>query len=84
MKGRPSRSRRGGVSIGGVLMVASRTTLRLRKVDIRTGNLASSTREEKGSCQGEEAEDEEIEGEVVGDVGALLSTELLSRQRQTL
>ena len=84
MKERPSRSRRGEVSIGGALMEASRTILIRQEVNIRIENSTSPTREEKDLRQGEEAEDEEIEGEVVEDVEALLPTELLSKQRQTL
>ena len=84
MKERLSRSRRGEVSIGGALMVASHTIAILQEVNIRTEDSTSLTREERDLCQGEEAEDEEIEGEVVEDVEALLPTELLSKQRQTL
>lgn len=83
MKGRLSRSRRGGVSIGGAPMSVSRMTPVLQEVDIRIGNLTMPTREERDLCQGEEAEDEEIEGEVGRDVGVLNPTELLSKQRQT-
>ena len=83
MKVRPSRCPRGGVSIGGVLMVAWRTTPVLQKVNTRIEITTSSAREERDSCHGEEAEDEETEGEVVRDVGALLPTELPSKQRQT-
>ena len=83
MKGRLSRSRTEGVSIGGELMVAWRTIAVLQEVDIRTGNSASTMREKRASCPEEEAEDEEIEVEVAGDVRALLPPELLSKQRQT-
>lgn len=84
MKGRPSRSRKGEVSIGGALMVASRTIPSLQEVDIRTKNSTIPTREERDLGQEEEAENEEIEVEVVEDVEALPPTELLSKQHQTL
>lgn len=83
MKGRLSRSRSEGPSIGEVLMAALPMTPVLQEVSIRTENRTSSEKEGRDSRQGEEAEDEEIEGEVVGDVVALLPTELLSKQRLT-
>lgn len=64
-------------------MVASRTTPVPQEEDIRTENPTTSTREERDSGQEEEAEDEEIEGEVAGDVGVLLPTGLPSKQHQT-
>ena len=49
----------------------------------RTGNSTTSAREGRGSRHGEEAEDEETEGEVEGDVVTSLPIELPGKQRQT-
>lgn len=84
MKGRPSRSRRGEVNIGGAFMVALHMTRTLQEVDIMTRKIMTSTKEERDSYHGETVEDEEIEGEVVEDVEALPPTELLNKQRRTL
>ena len=50
----------------------------------RTGKSTSSEREGRGSRHGEEAEDEETEGEMAGDVVTSPLTELPGKQRQTL
>ena len=82
MKARQSRYRTGDLSIGEALMVALRMTAALQEVNIRTGSSTSPVKEKRDSAQGGEAEDEEIEGEVVGDAGVLLPTGLLNKQRQ--
>lgn len=64
-------------------MVALRTAPVLREVHIRTRILTSLMRGETDSCREVEAEDEEIEVEVVGDGEVSLPIELLSKQRQT-
>ncbi len=83
MKARPSSCRRGDLSIGEVLMVALSTTLALQKMNIRAGNSTNHGSERRDSCNGEEAEDEEIEAEVVGDAGISLRAKLLSKQLWT-
>ena len=82
MKARQSRYRTGGLSIGEVLMVALRMITALQEVNTRTETWKSSVKERRDSAQGAEAEDEEIEGEAVGDVGVSLSIGLLNKQLQ--
>ena len=84
MRERQSRSRRGGVSIVEVLMVAWPTTETPQELDIRTETSTSSARERRVSRHAEGVEDEESEGEVVRDVGTLLPIKSLAKQRQTL
>ena len=55
-----------------------------QEVITTTGTSTIPAREGRGSRHGEEAEDEETEGEVEGDVVTSLLIELPGKQRQTL
>ena len=84
MRERLSRYRRGAASIEEVLTVAWRMTSHPQEVITRIGSPTSFAREGMGSRHGEEAEDEETEGEVDGDVVNSLPIELPGKRRQTL